>query len=136
MGTALLCCRACFGVGRDELDAGQPALDHRVQGVSAAAADTDDLDGGLLAGCLIEFEHVVRVLGPDLEQIEAIARLDVVADERVLGRLVLVLSHFVLPARLRAGFVACAAAAAAIATTSAACSALGHPFTPPESADY
>jgi hypothetical protein len=36
--------RLRVGVGRDELDARQPGVDHAVDGVRPAAADADDLD--------------------------------------------------------------------------------------------
>jgi hypothetical protein len=38
--------RLCIGVHRDELDAGDPGVDHPVDGVRPAAADADDLDHG------------------------------------------------------------------------------------------
>ena len=43
--------RLQIGIGRDEIDPLQVAVDHGVQGVAAAAADADHLDPGRPAGC-------------------------------------------------------------------------------------
>ena len=49
------------GVGDDEIDAADGALDHRVDGVAATAADPHDLDdrASVTVGVVVKFKHVV-----------------------------------------------------------------------------
>ena len=49
--------RLRVGVDRDELDPGQAGVDHPVDGVRAAAADTDDLDDREVVPGLIAHAH-------------------------------------------------------------------------------
>jgi len=47
-----------IGVGADEFNAFDVALDHVVDGVAAATADTDNFDYRALRDVVYEFEHV------------------------------------------------------------------------------
>lgn len=50
--------RLSIGVGADELDAFDVALDHVVDSVAAATADTDYFDNRASGDVVYEFEHV------------------------------------------------------------------------------
>ncbi|MNS94636.1 hypothetical protein D3C72_1288600 [compost metagenome] len=49
--------RLSIGVGADELDAFDVALDHVVDSVAAATADTDNFDYRACGDVVYEFEH-------------------------------------------------------------------------------
>jgi hypothetical protein len=50
--------RLCIRVGRDEVDAGQPGSDHRVDRVSTATSDADHLDPRAEIRRLLELDHL------------------------------------------------------------------------------
>ena len=62
--------RLSIGVGADELDAFDVALDHVIDGVTTAAANTDHLDDRAAGGCVIyQFEHMPCLLDHSLSVI-------------------------------------------------------------------
>jgi hypothetical protein len=50
--------RLRVGVGREEVDAGEPGANHRVDRIAAAAAHTDDLDARAEIRFVLELDHL------------------------------------------------------------------------------
>jgi hypothetical protein len=56
---SLVACESLFvGVGNNELDPGEPSLDHSLNGVIPPAANTNDFYIGSKVCILFEFEHI------------------------------------------------------------------------------